>query len=149
MVGYDSYRENAEKAGLEYYHPEFGTSHLGVWSEFAFEDKRLYNNEKLRKDSIKKFVEFIQYIQKGYFYMGCEYGTYKTENFVLLNNAFNPKANTQYIPCRDLYQIEKLRLLYQNLTPEDKIQMNWSKEFDENLEKKLKEIERKLLSDIF
>lgn len=164
LVGYYGYNKAVKEAGLEYYCPKFGRGQLGIWEEEAFITKgeflakeimcytpieleknrkylenRVQAFEKHSKDSVKRFVEYIKVMQKGYYYIGCEYGTYKTDDYLLLNTVFNPKANGTDIPYRDMFKLDFMKNLYNKLTPEDKKRMNWTKEFDESVLKRLNE----------
>ena len=161
LVGYPYYEKVVADAGLEYHCPKFGRGQLGVWEEEAFADKidllaretRYYRpidfekNKKYlaqrEKDhdrhirrSVKRFVDYIQLMQKGYYYIGCEYGTYKTDDYILLNETFNPKAEAPFVRGA-MYKLDLMKTLYNNLTPEDKLRMGWTKEFDENVPKKI------------
>lgn len=161
LVGYYNYEKNAQEAGLEYHCPKFGRGQLGVWEEEAFYSKEdllekefryytpieIIKNEKYinrrEKDyehyikrSVKRFVDYIQLMQKGYYYIGCEYGTYKTDDFLLLNEYFNPKVEAG-VPRGVMFKLDLMKQLYENLTPEDKKRMGWTKEFDENVPKRI------------
>lgn len=162
LVGYYSYENSVKEAGLEYYCPDFGRGQMGVWDEEAFDTKenllsretkyftpldfeknkkylelRVNSHEKHIRQSVNRFVDYIETMQKGYYYIGCEYGTYKTDNYLLLNSVFNPKAEEPILPHTDLVKIDMMKDLYKNLTPEDKKRMGWTKEFDENVPKRL------------
>ena len=90
------------------------------------------------REFVDKFVSFIQTVQKGNLYMGCEYGTYRTDYITLLDMLFNPQRDDEQECIDDIYfyAIE----LYDKLTPEDKAKMGWSEEFDKNFMPKIKEI---------
>ena len=162
LVGYYGYEKSVKDAGLEYYCPTFGYGGMGIWDEEAFDTKesllaretkyftpldfeknkkylelRLNSHEKNIRKSVDRFVDYIETMQKGYYYIGCEYGTYKTDNYLLLNTVFNPKAKDPFIPNTDLVKLDMMKDLYKNLTPEDKKRMGWTKEFDENVPKRL------------
>ena len=157
LVGYYHYEKNAKEAGLEYHCPKFGCGQLGVWEEEAFYSKEdllakefrhytpleIVKNEKYinrrekdyeryMKRSIKRFVDYIELMQKGYYYIGCEYETYKTDDFLLLNEYFNPKVEAG-VPRGEMFKLDMMKQLYENLTPEDKKRMGWTKEFDKSV----------------
>ena len=162
LVGYSGYGKSAREEGLEYYCPTFGYGSMRIWDEEAFDTKenllsretkyfrpidfeknkkhlelKLNSHEKQVRKSVDRFVDYIETMQKGYYYIGCEYGTYKTDNYLLLNTVFNPKAKDPFIPNTDLVKLDMMKDLYKNLTPEDKKRMGWTKEFDENVPKRL------------
>ena len=164
LVGYYWYDKNAKEAGLEYYCPKFGRGQLGVWEEEAFvtkgefiaketmyytpneleKNKKYLENrvkafEKHSRTSVERFVEYIEVMQKGYYYIGCEYGTYKTDDYLLLNTVFNPKSKEKFIPFGHMFKLDFMKNLYAKLTPEDKKRMGWTKEFDESVPKRLNE----------
>ena len=163
LVGYQGYADVAKEAGLEYYAPEFGRAQMWVWSEEAFitkeeklqEAARYYSPADFEKNkkylaqvskafdkhsqrSVERFVRFVETMQKGYYYIGCEYGTYTTDDYMSLNALFNPKANFAPIPCSDLLKLDLMENLYNKLTPNDKLRMGWSKEFGENVLKRIR-----------
>ena len=83
---------------------------------------------------IPKFIEFINTMQKDFVYIGCDWGTYTTNNALLLNSFFNPKmVEAKIITGVDCYNeqfIFTLEKLYQNLTQKHKTAMGWTKEMD-------------------
>ncbi len=164
LVGYYWYDKNAKEAGLEYYCPKFGRGQLGIWEEEAFvtkgefiaketmyytpdeleKNKKYLENrvkafEKHSRASVENFVEYIEVMQNGYYYIGCEYGTYKTDDYLLLNTVFNPKSKEKFIPFGHMFKLDFMKNLYAKLTPEDKKRMGWTKEFDESVPKRLNE----------
>lgn len=170
LAGYSGYDNDVKEAGLEYYTPEFANGGLGVWDEEAFDTKKdmlsretryyrpidfvknkKYLDNKCKvfdkqvRSSVERFVEYIEVMQKGYCYIGCEYGTYRTDDYLLLNAVFNPKEKAQNIPDTDIFKVDLMKNLYKNLTPEDKKRMGWSKEFDKNIPKRLNEKENQIL----
>lgn len=136
LCGYTGFEDVVCKNGLEYF--EFCVSE-------RFFDKDIFSTRtdtcaKLNNESfLNNFVKFIQTMQKDYVYIGCEYGKYKTDNALMVNKFFNPafedgknyitSYNKEYLPC--------LRNLYNNLKPEHKTLMGWTKEFDSNFLPKL------------
>ena len=86
--------------------------------------------------SVERFINYILTLQKGYYYIGCEYGTYKTDEYLLLNEYFNPKVDAG-TPRGAMFKLDKMLTLYKKLTPEDKKRMGWTKEFDENVPKRI------------
>lgn len=161
LVGYYSYDKKAKEAGLEYYCPDFGHGQLGIWEEeafndvedlikretryytpFDFEENKKYLDQRVKsfeyhsRKSVDRFVDYIVTMQKGYYYIGCEFGTYKTDDFLLLNEYFNPKVEAN-VPRGDMFKLDMMKVLYEKLTPEDKIRMGWTKEFDENVPKRI------------
>ena len=163
LAGYENLEEYTKKLGLEYlYYPiennffaneafksedEVKKNVKRMGELFGWEDKETHQylekrtrEWKSQKETfIKKFVEFIKYMQKENVYIGCEFGTYTTDNALMLNYFFNPKASrtpsciTQYNRCF----IKKLINLVENFTNSDKAQLGWKKGFEQVLLKKL------------
>lgn len=161
LVGYYYYDKLVTDAGMEYYCPVFGRGQLGIWEEEAFEtsdgllkketyfytpaeleknkkylEQRVKSFEHNSRKSVERFVDYIETMQKGYYYIGCEYGTYKTDDFLLLNEYFNPQVDAG-TPRGAMFKLDMMLTLYEKLTPEDKKRMGWTKEFDENVPKRI------------
>lgn len=77
-------------------------------------------------------------MQEGYAYIGCDYGTYKTDEAVMLNSFLNPKANRHSVVVRHNFMIDKMRILYENLTSADKLKMKWNAEWEKEFLSMLK-----------
>ena len=89
---------------------------------------------------LDRFVKFIQILQKDYYYIGCEFGTYATDNALLLNRFFNPKktAPIKSIRCNAEYFVKNYFIkLYNNLQPYHKKAMGWTNSFNEDLGNRL------------
>lgn len=157
---YPGYEEDCKKAGLNYKGFYVGG---GFFDQPAFCDKTSYLEEKKmymtpreielsadylksceerydkeQRDFINKFVDYIQTVQKGNYYVGCEFGQNRTDNILTLEMLFNPQRDDEreYIDNIHLYAIG----LYENLTQEDKAKMGWTEEFDKNFIPKINEI---------
>lgn len=157
LIGYESYQKDVEDNGLSYF---LFPMEDYVWNERAFKnesdcrakyyrDAEIYGmkgrakeeyvkksfliHKKAQREFIDKFVEYINVMQNGYFYIACDYGTYKTDDALLLNNLFNPKFEKEPLVIDDYYKVECLENLYRNLTKDDKKKMGWSEAFDKNV----------------
>ncbi len=163
LIGYYGFEKDVQDAGLEYYTPKFGCGQLGIWDEdtfkeideLIFKETRYYTpidfeknkkyleqiaqtHEKLSKRSTERFVQYIEEMQKGYYYIGCEFGTYKTDDYMLLNTVFNPKSKNTDIPIHTpMFKLDFMKILHSKITPEQKQRMHWTKEFDESVAKRL------------
>lgn len=86
-----------------------------------------------RKLFMKNFLTLIDTINKNNFYIGCEFGEYRTPNILALNTYFNPhwKGKKTYPTSEFVYT--KMKNMYLNLTAEDKIRLGFTKGFEENL----------------
>ena len=160
LVGYDEYKTSVKNEGLEYF--SFPINYL--WDKPAFRTKedvvnrvinetRIYHvkpetakkmisdtvnaYEKDKREFINDFIKLIKVLQKDYFYIGWEYGTYLTDSVLLLNTIFNPKCKDEPIMFDLLPYYEDIVIFYKNLTPEDKKEMGWDKDFEDNFYKRL------------
>lgn len=165
LIGYTRYEHATKSSGLEYYSPLFGKGISGVWAEPAFQTQSEFLKDELKfltfkerndekvidnikktyteesRESVDKFVEYIQFLQKGHYYIGCEFGTDRTSAYLLLNEVFNPKAeDNKELKLKDYagnFEIDYMYELYKKLTPEDKEKLGWTKEFDKKVQNKL------------
>ncbi len=98
------------------------------------------------KQFFAKFVDFIQTMQSENVYIGCEYGTSRTNNALMLNHFFNPKAQKtpNCITKHNFGLFQRLDTLYKNLSDLDKSQMGWTEEFDKNFLLRLKKVRAEL-----
>lgn len=127
LAGYgDLYKDKIEKQGLEYV--DFNMSYI--------RDNNASDGE-LRKN---KLIKFIKTMQNEYVYLGCEYGTYKTDAAILLNTLFNPKVKGY---CK-IYSPEMIddipkvaNTLYHLMTQEDKKSIGWTLEFEKLFKEKI------------
>lgn len=128
----DEYKKRVEKAGMSF----FDMNMENFWDA-----GEIFNDWTSREDKRKflnKFVKFINKMQEGYAYIGCDYGTYKTDQAVMLNSFFNPKANRHPVVVRHNFMIDKMRILYENLTSADKLNMKWDAEWEKQFLSMLK-----------
>ena len=165
LIGYTKYKHSAISRDLEYYSPNFGKMTSVVWSEPAFQtqnefiknelqfltfkernDPKVIENIKKKypeesKNSVAEFVEFIKVLQKGRYYIGCEFGTDRTRAYLLLNDVFNPKADIKTeLKLKNyaaVFEMDNMYKLYKKLTPEHKKQLGWTKEFEKNVLERL------------
>lgn len=126
LRGYsNSYKNKVEEHGLEYA------------SFYISPDPMSWHSvdKTSKKDEL---IKFIKTMQKEYIYMGCEYGTYKTDAAVTLNTLFNPKVKG---PCRvgSPFEIRYIwRVadeLYKLMTQKDKKVLGWTPEFEKIFKK--------------
>lgn len=127
----DEYKQRVEKAGLSFYDFYMGN----FWNDGVFVDG---NSPENNRNYLNKFVKFINKMQDGYAYIGCDFGTYKTDEAVMLNSFFNPKANRHSTVVRYNFMIDKMRTLYENLTSADKFKMKWNVEWEKKFLSMLK-----------
>ena len=115
--------ESCKKYDLNYLYFD---SDFDMFYNDAFKWKGCTNN------FIDKFVKFIQTMQQDNVYVGCEFGTNRTDNMLMLNNFFNPYAkNTKtYINRLNSCYVPSLQTFVQNMTQEHKNAMGWTKEFE-------------------
>lgn len=115
-----------------YQEPHFQTKEAYVRTKIDKFRRYGFSEEELKKDTIREnqnweeskanfvdiLVEFVDLVNQGCFYMGCEYGTESTSEAIALNNAINPKAELiGYTPRRAAHNC---LILLRNLNDEDK-----------------------------
>ena len=86
-----------------------------------------------RKLFMKNFLTLIDTINKNNFYIGCEYGEYRTPNILALNTYFNPHWTGKRTYPTSEFVYTKMKNMYLNLSQEDKIRLGFTKGFEENL----------------
>lgn len=156
-----------ENYGIEFYRFPFNT-HIFEQDAFKTKNQVISETKKLQRDIlgasevevenairknledwqgnkeyfIKKFIKFIQIMQKGNVYIGCEFGTYNTDNALMLNHFFNPDAakTPDCISCFNVKSLLKLKNLYRNLDDNSKLQLGWNEDFDSNFLPRLKRV---------
>lgn len=164
LAGYEGLKETCKDMGLEYlyystppyyflqgqmFKTEEGCKEqaLHQCKYFRITDKsaETYVNRNLEhwrknlKIELDDFVKFIQTMKKGKLYIGCEYGTYTTDNALMLNAFFNPLyvREKKFVTTYNRPFTSKLINLYKNLTTEHKRLLGWIKEFDQLTLKRL------------
>lgn len=115
-----------------YHEPHFQTKESYVRTKIDKFRRYGFSEEELKRDVIREsknweeskanfvdtLVEFIDLVNQGCFYMGCEFGTESTSEAISLNNAFNPKAELiGYMAKRPAHNC---LILLKNLNDEDK-----------------------------
>lgn len=147
LASYGGYKDKVEDAGLDYFRFNMKTSDdpfslsQNIWSHSVFQNGERNNDRKF----IDHFVEFIQTMQKGYCYIGCEFGTKDTSDALLLYNVFSPKADNKKTSFDDKRQLEKVEVLYSKLNDNDKKLMGWTEDFDKSVSSKLKTAKEEFL----
>ena len=163
LIGYDQYKENCDKNGLEYTRFDIASyfSDSSILAnkdiyimtkkhefELMTQDTKLANKyaqnlsdnfPQAYKDAVDSFVEFIQAVEQGHFYISCDHGVNKTNKALMLIAYFSPKCDeneyTAYAPGKQ--QLKNMQTIYKALTPEDKAKLNYTEDFDKKLKKRL------------
>ena len=157
LAGYESLEDSCKDIGLEYLYYSTPSYYLISGEMFktkanckesallqsrlfalskketnAFVERSITSWEQNIKEELNDFVKFITTMQKGHLYIGCEYGTYTTDNALMLNAYFNPLyiKCSKYVTPYNKSLTNRLINLYQNLSTEHKNLMGWTKDFD-------------------
>jgi len=162
LAGYQSYKTNCIDAGLEY---KSFVIDMDFWHNAAFKSPNTYVDDSIRiyrdfrmgeeelsqkkekflinhkeesEKFIDKFIDFIETINKGNFYIGCSNGTDRTDEALMLNQYFNP-LNHQFSSVNNRFDLRKdsMKDLYLNLTEAHKRRLKFTPEFEKDLRKKL------------
>ena len=92
-----------------------------------------YNVQFDRRIFMRDFCKLVDTINKGAFYIGCEFGEYRTPNILALNTYFNPSWSGKKTYPTSEFIYDKMKNMYLNLTEEDKVNLGFTKGFEENL----------------
>lgn len=86
-----------------------------------------------RRKFMREFIRFIREINHGRFYICCDCGEYRTPNILALNTFFNQNwKGVKTYPTND-FVYDKIKIMYENLSDEDKFQLGINKNSDKNL----------------
>lgn len=86
-----------------------------------------------RTEFVKKLTDFIDVINRGNYYLSCEYGEYRTKNFLALCSIFNPKwAQSEKVDPTFEFA-ENIVRMYKNLTSEHKQILGITADYDKFL----------------
>ena len=96
--------------------------------------------EEKSGETIKKLIDFINFMQKDNVYIGCACGTYRTDFAVMLDSLFNPKAKHQFDLSSFTSPIKSLENLFINLKIKDKIRLGWERNFEEKFLSKINKL---------
>lgn len=152
LDGIDGYEQLCKDTGVEY-------NCMPLFGDFcdnpAFVTKDYYENKVLRilesykfdtakrdydalsRDYIEKIKKFISVINRGNFYIGCNHGYYRTNFALLVNQTFNPEWNGDSALKPSAEEQKFLNEFYNKLTPEDKAELGFTENFENELMKKL------------
>ena len=87
-----------------------------------------------------KLVKFIKTMQSDNIYIGCMFGTDRTDEALLINQYFNPLSkDTNKYHINGIGTLGVFEDICNNLTLEQKKEMCWTQEFETKLRKKIKE----------
>jgi len=155
---YDTeYEESCRTAGLDFVRfelprrlsekfcfmsPEEYSSHFGVeLSNEAFQK----NIQTEKEETIK----FLKEMQKGKFYIGCNYGEIRTTNAALLYSFFGqdtldmeePAFSSIRLRSQDFIRenLESINNFYNNLTPQEKDEFGLTEEYQEKFQNRMEE----------
>lgn len=109
-----------------------------VYSDFVTEFEK-YKNEvnNERRDFMDMFLNFIDVVSRGNFYISCELGEDRTPNVLSLNTYFNPAWEGEKIqPTRPFIQ-NCIKNMYNNLTDADKQKLGFTEDFEDKLRENL------------
>ena len=103
--------------------------------ELIFAD-RVVDDVIFDKDT-NKLVEFIKTMQKDNIYIGCNYGTYQTDQALALNQYCNPLCEDKKHYSINGGFLLGIQDVVEEFTSEQKKAMGWTKEFETQLLEKL------------
>lgn len=160
-------KDKADEIGIEYYSCNIFNQGSALGKNLPFQLKKEYLKE-IEEDSRDKglsqteiqavlenaseyfdyrlngfvknsLIPFIEKMRERNFYMGCDYGTYRTDLAVSLNSWFNPKADYNFIFPTSEYDLAAFKNLFENLNKKHKKALGITKDFEKQFKAKLKE----------
>lgn len=90
-----------------------------------------------KKEFMRKFIDLVDIVNEGHFYIGCEYGSFRTPNILALATLFNPEWIAGKSLPTDTVIVDFMKNMYNNLTPEDKIRLRFTPKYEQDLEQYL------------
>ncbi len=96
-------------------------------------------DDVMQEMDTNKLVEFIKTMQSDSIYIGCLFGTDRTDEALLINQYFNPLSrDTNRYPINGIGTLGVFEDILNKLTPVQKKEMCWTQEFETKLRKKIK-----------
>ncbi len=151
LDGNSEYEKQIEKADLEY----MSCWDITNWKNNAYMSFDKYKKSKYWQENgsldiktlknnfneecrpfIDKLIKFVQRMQKGYCYIGCDFGTYRTNDALRIYKVFSPTPvpfDVPQIGFQDNFKFDSIRNLYDKLTVEDKKALGWNNELIEQI----------------
>lgn len=128
LVGYgDSYKNKIEAEGLNYY---LYSIYDNWWNCSELDNPKFIDN----------LTKFLEKMQEGNIYIGCQHGANDTDIALLLNDFFNPKLTdkikTKIEPTDADFPL-RFNIIYDSLKQIHKDKLGWTTEFEKKLIKKL------------
>lgn len=125
----------------------YATSILNLDEKKALEyvNKTLSSHRSYTRIFINQFIGYIQAMQKGNVFIGCEFGTTNTDTAMMFDYLFNPKMNhSSCLNWRNEYWVKLAENLYKNLTADDKLKMGWTKDFEQTFAERLEDLKNRV-----
>ena len=115
-----TYKEKCDEFGFKYFH-------------LPIDKKNTPDREIL-----DKLPTFLKLIERGKFYIACAMGKHRTDIALAINYAFNPRQKEPPLMSghtrnyvTDMEDINRrLNSLYRALTPEDKLKLGWTEDYE-------------------
>ncbi len=161
LHGFDALKAACEENNIDYYHynvdfdyfdnPIFKTEKdiqerfndnyynkglSAVEYRKELEKNNIYVKKK-REEFVNNFKSFLDVINDGGFYIGCQFGEMRTSNILALNSYFNPKWSGRISHPQNEFILKSMRNMYNNLSDIDKARLGFTEEFETALREKL------------
>lgn len=105
------------------------------FKEFADNYIKKINNN--RNKFVERFAKLINKVNEGNYYISCQFGDYRTPNILALVSIFDSKWQGELIKpsSPDIYN--KAKIMYENLSNENKIALGITPEFEKKIKARL------------
>ena len=117
LVNNQKVKEYCDKHGLDYYSYDMN---WGYGGQALFKDEKSLLAKQEKTAAVRKLKNLIDEVNKGHFYMACEYGEYRTVNCLSLVSIFNPNWHSEKIDPATNEFAQKIQTMFKNLTDEHK-----------------------------
>ena len=88
-----------------------------------------------RREFMQGFIELIQTMKSGHFYISCEHGEYRTPNVLALNTYFNPTWTGEPTKPTSEFLYKSMKNMYLNMTDAEKKKLGFTEEHEAYLQK--------------
>lgn len=126
-------KEKFKKNLINRYYP--GMAEEDIPEDFLTHELRIRRSDVnwSRRMFMEDFINLINVIQDGHFYIGCEYGEFRTPNILAMNTYFNPKwTGVKTQPTDETFK-EKMKNMYVNMVEDEKEMLGFTEAFEEKL----------------
>jgi len=101
-------------------------------SEQVKKVQNMYHRES--RHIVGTTIKLIKEMNKGNYFMGCQFCAVRTPNAISLSRYFNPQDKTKEFVSRTRLSFDEVKNLYKNFTEADKKCLDYTPEFEKRFE---------------